>query len=73
MLWCNFAVLNLKTMNLKHIKDVILENLRDIKRAIEFLVMLTFVLTSASIVASIVGIIWYKATLFLCWLLDIAI
>ena len=73
MLWCNFAVLNLKTMNLKHIKDVILENLRDIKRAIEFLVMLTFVLTSATVIAAIACIIGYKVTLFLCGLLGIAI
>jgi len=72
-LWCNFAGLNLKTMNLKHIKDVILENLRDIKRAIEFLVMLTFVLTSATAIAAIACIISYKVALFLCGLLGIAI
>jgi len=60
-------------MNLKHIKDVILVNLQDIKRSIEFFVMLTLVLAGAAIGASIAGIIWYKATLFLCWLLGIAI
>ena len=73
MLSFNFAVLNLKTMNLKHIKDVILENLRDIKRAIEFLVMLTTVLTCATIITAIACIIGYKVALFLCGLLGIAI
>ena len=60
-------------MNIGHIRQVILENLRDIKRAIEFLVMLTFVLTSATVIAFIAGIIGYKVALFLCGLLDIAI
>ncbi len=60
-------------MNIRHIRQVILENLRDIKRAIEFLVMLTFVLTSATVIAFIAGIIGYKVALLFCGLLDIAI
>ena len=73
MLLFNFAGLNLKTMNLKHIKDVILENLRDIKRAIEFLVMLTTVLTCATVTTAIACIIGYKVALLFCGLLGIAI
>ena len=65
--------LKTKQMNLKHIKHVILENLRDIKRAIEFLVMLTFVLTSATAIAAIACIISYKVALLFCGLLGIAI
>jgi len=60
-------------MKLKHIKHVILENLRDIKRAIEFLVMLTLVLTSSTVIAFIAGIIGYKVALLFCGLLGIAI
>jgi hypothetical protein len=60
-------------MNIRHIRQVILENLRDIKRSIEFFIMLTLVLAGAAIGASIAGIIWYKATLFLCWLFGITI
>jgi hypothetical protein len=60
-------------MNLKHIKHVILVNLQDIKRSIEFLVMLALVLTSATVITAIACIIGYKVALFLCGLLGIAI
>jgi hypothetical protein len=60
-------------MNIRHIKQVILVNLRDIKRAIEFLFMLTLVLTSATVITAIACIIGYKVALFLCGLLGIAI
>ena len=64
MLWCNFAVLNLKTMNLKHIKDVILVNLGDIPRIVEFLFLLTLAFIGCSV--------GYKIGIFLCGLLGIA-
>jgi hypothetical protein len=73
MLWFNFAGLNLKTMNLKHIKDTILVNLGDIPRIVEFLFTLTLVLTSAIVITAIACIIGYKVALFLYGLLGIAI
>jgi hypothetical protein len=60
-------------MNIRHIRQVILVKLQDIKRSIEFFIMLTLVLAGAAIGASIACIIWYKATLFFCWLFDITV
>ena len=60
-------------MDLQKIRHVILENIRDIKRAIEFLVMLTFVLTSATVITAIACTIGYKVALLFCGLLGIAI
>jgi hypothetical protein len=52
-------------MNLKHIKDVILENLGDIPRIVEFLFLLTLAFIGCSV--------GYKIGIFLCGLLGIAI
>ena len=60
-------------MNIRHIRQVILENLRDIKRSIEFLVMLTTVLTSATVTTAIACIIGYKVALLFCGLFGITI
>jgi len=60
-------------MNLKHIKDVILVNLGDVPRIVEFLFMLTLVLTSATVITAFACIIGYKVALFLCGLLGITI
>jgi hypothetical protein len=60
-------------MNLKHIKHVILVNLRDIKRSIEFFLALILVLTGATIGTAIACIIGYKVALLFCGLLGIAI
>jgi hypothetical protein len=60
-------------MNLKHIKHVILVNLRDTQRAIEFFLTLIVVLTAATIGTAIACIIGYKVALFLYGLLGITI
>jgi len=65
MLWFNFAVLNLKTMNLKHIKHVILVNIRDISRALHWFLMLILVFIGATTCTLISVIVSYKIVLFL--------
>jgi hypothetical protein len=60
-------------MNLKHIKDVILVNLGDIPRIVEFFLTLTLVITGATIGTAIACIVGYKVALLFCGLFGIAI
>jgi hypothetical protein len=52
-------------MNLKHIKDVILENLRDISRGLHWFLMLILVFIGATTCTLISVIVSYRIVLFL--------
>jgi hypothetical protein len=60
-------------MNIRHIRQVILVNLQDIKRSIEFFLALTLVLTGATIGTAIACIVGYKIALLFCGLFGITI